>query len=158
MLCLCHVHICTCEWLWAVYTIHYMFVCVECMRRDSMWKGNCTVFVWVWERVWSVEGCGRMSNHEWTVCNGKCRWCDVKSSRNLPVDHLNFNEVNKGHRLWRSTLLYNHPPATKKEKKPLPRLLWTETLADPKDEQIHARLAVNVPECEWEAVLWRLQS
>lgn len=40
-----------------------------------------------------------MSNCMLAVCNGKCRWCDVKGSRNLPVDHLNSNEVNTGHRL-----------------------------------------------------------
>lgn len=40
-----------------------------------------------------------MSNCELTACNGKCRWCDVKGSRNLPADHLNSNEVNTGHRL-----------------------------------------------------------
>lgn len=40
-----------------------------------------------------------MSNCELTACNGKCRWCDVKGSCNFPVDHLNSNEVNIGHRL-----------------------------------------------------------
>lgn len=88
-----------------------LYVCVE-----SMWKDVCTVCVFVWERVWSVEGCGHMSNCEWTLCNGKCRWCDVKGSCSFPADHLNSNEVNTGHRLWRSTLLYNLPPATQKEK------------------------------------------
>lgn len=57
------------------------------------------------------------------------------------------------------------PPKKKEEKKNqtqrlLPQLPWMETHANPNDEQIHARLAVNVPEkcdCvtekEWEAVL-----
>lgn len=165
MLCLCHVHICTCELLWVVYTMRYMFV-LKVWRKKACEK----MFVlYVCELVWSEEGCGRMSNCEWTVCNGKCRWRDVKGSHNLPVDHLKCNEVNTGHRLWRSTLLYNPPPATQKEKTHThiksPTALGGNTHRPPENLNIHARLTVNVPdkcesvtEKEWEAALWRLRS
>lgn len=135
-----------------------LYVCVE-----SMWKDVCTVCVFVWERVWSVEGCGHMSNCEWTLCNGKCRWCDVKGSCSFPADHLNSNEVNTGHRLWRSTLLYNLPPATQKEKtlkkkKSLPILPWAETHRKRKKQRKIGGLTYASVWQRSEAALWRLPS
>ena len=53
MLCLCHVHICACEWV--------IFVCVERMRKESMWIDVSTVCVRV--RGEGVK-CGGMWSYE----------------------------------------------------------------------------------------------
>lgn len=83
----------------------YLYCSCASLRECEVWRD--AVALWVTVSV--------------TVCNGKCRWCDVKGSRDLPVGHLKSNEVSTGHRLWRSTLLSNppacHPESKKKRNK-----------------------------------------
>lgn len=128
----------------------YLYCSCASLRECEVWRD--AVALWVTVSV--------------TVCNGKCRWCDVKGSRDLPVGHLKSNEVSTGHRLWRSTLLSNppacHPESKKKKKQRNTKPPETHSEIPPKLD-LFTRQAVNVPwtcECateKWEEVLWALQ-
>lgn len=119
--------------LWTVvsglYNTVYVCMCWEHEERAC----EETSVLYVCELVWSVEGCWRMRNCEWAACNENCRWRDVKGSHHLPGGRLKSNEVNTGHRLWRSTLLQPHKKKkhTQKNKKIYPDSPWVETHTRP---------------------------